>query len=238
MDILAIVTARGGSKGLPRKNILPLAGKPLIAWTIEAARQSQVATRLIVSTDSQEIADVSRAWGAEVPFLRPPELARDESPHIAVVLHALQWLEAQEGSRPARVLLLQPTAPLRSAEDIRGAVSLADRHVAAAVVSVCETAHHPFLAKRILEDGTLADSVAADGVSYLRRQALPPAYVLNGAIYLNRAESLLRDRTFVPKGARAYVMPVERSLDIDTAWDLHLAELILRNPMTGKVPAA
>ncbi len=233
MDILAIVTARGGSKGLPRKNVLPLAGKPLIAWTIEAARQSQVASRLIVSTDSQEIAEVSRAWGAEVPFLRPPELARDDSPHIAAVLHALQWLEAQEGRRPARVLLLQPTAPLRSAEDIRGAVSLADRHAAAAVVSVCEARQHPFLTKRILEDGTLADFVAAGGISYLRRQALPPAYALNGAIYLNRAESLLRDRTFVPDGSYAYVMPPERSLDVDTPWDFHLVELLLHDRRTN-----
>lgn len=229
MTIIALITARGGSKGLPGKNLLPLAGKPLLAWTIEAALHSPRLDEVILSTDDAEIARVGREWGAAVPFMRPSHLAQDQSDHLSVVEHALGWLQARDGRLPNYLLLLQPTSPLRTAEDIEAAIQTALQHDAKAVVSVCEAAHHPYLTKRIAEDGTLVNFIEAD-LPYLRRQDLPPAYALNGAIYLNRPTDLLAERTFLPKGTYPYVMPPQRSFDIDTAWDLHLADLILRNP--------
>lgn len=229
MKIVTLITARGSSKGLPRKNVLPLAGKPLIAWTIEAALKSRRLNRVIVSTDDEEIAQVARQWGADVPFLRPAELAQDASPHIDVVNHAIQWLEENEKQFPEYVMLLQPTSPFRTAQDIDQAIEIAKTHQAVAVVSVCEASEHPFLSKKISPDGTLDDFVVLNRAAYLRRQDLPPAYALNGAIYLNRRESLLCDQTFLPYGTLAYVMPTERSLDIDTPWEWHLAELILKD---------
>jgi CMP-N,N'-diacetyllegionaminic acid synthase len=226
--IVGVITARGGSKGIPRKNTVLLAGKPLIAWTIEAALRSCRLDRLIVSTDDSDIAEISRAWGAEVPFMRPPELAEDNTPHILVMLHALSWLRESDGVRPDYLMLLQPTAPLRTADDIDGAIEIAEARDAIAVVSVREMHPHPYLSKRILGDGTLADFVETD-IAYLRRQALPPAYALNGSIYLNRSESLMRDQTFIPHGTIGLVMPPERSMDVDSPWDLHLIELVLRD---------
>ena len=228
MDVLALITARGGSKGLPRKNVLPLAGKPLIAWTISAALASHCFTRVIVSTDDEEIADVSRKWGAEVPFMRPPELAQDDSVHFDTIVHAIRWLDNREEVRPDYVMQLQPTSPLRTAEDINAAVQIVQAGIAVAVVGVSVTEHHPYLMKRILEDGTAVDFVSSDATD-LRRQALPTVYSPNGAIFLNSRESLLQDRTFWLPGTHAYIMPSERSLDIDTAWDLYLADLILRD---------
>ena len=226
-ELLALVTARGGSKGVPHKNMKLLQGKPLIAWSIEAAKESPSVGRIVTSTDDEEIAEVARGWGSEVPFRRPPELARDVSPHIQVVVHALEWLERYEGYRPEYVLLLQPTSPLRTTEDIEAAVAIAEARNADAVVGVEESPHHPFLVKRLAEDGTLADFVTTD-MAYLRRQDLPMAYVVNGAIYLNRREPLLSEETFLPRQTYPYVMPQERSMDIDTPWDWFLVELVLR----------
>lgn len=227
-SIIGLIPARGGSKSIPRKNIKLLAGKPLIAWTIEAALQSHRLSRVIVSTDDAEIAQVARECGAETPFLRPSELANDDSSSISVVLHAIHWLEEREGFLPDYVLLLQPTSPFRSVQDICAAIELAEDRKAIAVIGVSEAERHPYLCKRILDDGTLADFVTSD-LAYLRRQDLPPAYALNGAVYLNRRESLLRDHSFHPSGALAYVMPIERSLEIDTPWDWRVAELILQD---------
>ena len=228
MDILALITARGGSKGIPGKNIKPLAGKPLIAWTIETALASRSLARVIVSTDDTEIAEVSREWGAEIPFLRPVELAQDASSHISVVEHALQWVETNDHWLPDYVLLLQPTSPFRMVEDIDGAIEVARQKDANAVLGVCPAHNHPYLTKRILDDGTLADFISVD-MAYMRRQDLLPAYVINGAIYLNKSSSLLQQRSFFPPGALPYIMLPERSMDIDTPWDFYLADLILRN---------
>jgi len=227
MNVVAIITARGGSKGLPRKNVLPLAGKPLIAWTISAALQSKCFTRIIVSTDDEEIAQVAREWGAEVPFMRPSELAEDDSSHVDVVENAVRWMEDTEKEFPDYIMLLQPTSPLRAAEDINGAIDMSQANDAIAVVSVSEAVNHPYLTKRISYDGTLADYVS-NASSDLRRQVLPPAYALNGAIYLIRRNAFLEYRILWPTGTYAYVMPPERSIDIDTSWEFHVAELIMR----------
>ena len=228
MNILALIPARGGSKGIPHKNIQPLAGRPLIAWSIEAALEAQSVSRVIVSTDDEKIAQTACHYGGEVPFLRPAELAGDAILTIDVVLHTLGWLVENRQTIPDYMLVLQPTSPLRTSEDIEAAIRLGLSKNAAAVVSVCEANPHPYLCKRILEDGTLQDFVSAER-QYLRRQDMPDAYALNGAIYLNRTENLLAEKTLHPRHALAYVMPVERSLDIDTGWDMHLADLILRD---------
>ncbi len=234
-EIIGVITARGGSRSVPRKNVKLLADKPLIAWTIEAALQSRGLSRVIVSTDDYEIAQVACQWGAEVPFMRPPELAQDNSPSFLAVEHAIRWLEEHDNTQPDYIMLLQPTTPLRAPEDIDTAIQIAEARNAVAVVSVCRMDHHPYLSKRILEDGTLADFVSND-MAYLRRQDLPPAYALNGAIYLNRRESLLHDRTFGPQGTYGYIMPPDRSLDIDSPWDFYLAELILKNKHEREMP--
>jgi N-acylneuraminate cytidylyltransferase/CMP-N,N'-diacetyllegionaminic acid synthase len=227
-ETIGLITARGGSKSIPRKNIKLLAGKPLIAWTIEAALQRKELSRVIVSTDDEEIAEVAKQWGAEVPFIRPSELARDDSSSISAVLHAIHWMEENELFCPDYVMLLQPTSPFTTAEDIHQSIELARKHRAVAVVSVCEAVHHPYDCKRVLGDKTLADFISTD-IVYLRRQDLPPAYAFNGAIYLSQRMALLRDQTFSPEGTIAYVMPKERSLDVDSIWDWHLAELIMKD---------
>lgn len=226
MDLLTLIPARGGSKGISRKNLAPLAGRPLIAWTIAAALGSTKLGRVLVSTDDAEIAEVARQHGAEVPFLRPSELAADESGALEVALHALGWIEDNTNDRPEYLLLLQPTSPLRIAADIDAAIELARTRSADAVLSVCEAVPHPLLARRVDEHGVLADFIPVPEASG-RRQDFPPAYYLNGAIYLNRCVSLRTTRTFQPPGALAWRMPLERSLDIDTPLDLRIAEALL-----------
>ncbi|HEX8920150.1 MAG TPA: acylneuraminate cytidylyltransferase family protein [Pyrinomonadaceae bacterium] len=225
---VGLITARGGSKSIPQKNVKLLAGKPLIAWTIEAALRSQRLSRVIVSTDDEEIARTAREWGADVPFMRPPELAQDDSPHLDVIRHALSWLESKKESELDYLMLLQPTSPLRTTEDIDAAIQLAEEKDADAVVSVCQAQDHPYLSKQITPDGKLLDFVEKPQ-GYLPRQKLPPAYSLNGAIYLVRRAVLLERDDWYTESTFAYIMPPERSFDIDTPWDLHLVELILRD---------
>jgi CMP-N,N'-diacetyllegionaminic acid synthase len=231
--ILCLVTARGGSKSIPKKNIALLAGKPLIAWTIESALRSPFLSRVIVSTDDNDIAGVARQRGAEVPFLRPAELARDDSAHIPVVVHAVEWLESHDGAQFDYVLLLQPTSPLRSKDDIDNAIRLSLEKDADSVVSVCQAFSHPYLTKYVTADGRLQDFVPKPE-GYLARQTLPPAYVVNGAIYVVRPDVLIERQTFYTERTHAYLMPPERSLDIDTPWDLYLADLILKDRLQGE----
>ncbi len=228
MRVLAVITARGGSKTVPRKNVVPVAGRPLIAWTIESALGAACLDRVIVSTDDEEIAEVARREGAEVPFARPAELSGDASPHIPVVQHAVSWVETHQGLRPESVLLLQPTTPLRTSEDIEEAFRILQETACDSVVSVCEAATHPYLTKRITADGRIQDFVETP-TGYLARQSLPPVYALNGAIYLVRRDILMERGTFQTENTCAYIMPPERSMDIDTPWDLLLADLILRH---------
>ena len=203
ISVLAVVTARGGSKGVPGKNIRLLGGKPLIVWTIEAARASTRVNRVLLSTEDDEIARIGRDAGAEVPFKRPAELAGDESSHPGVVLHALQWVKDHDGFSPEYVLVLQPTSPFRTAQDIDAAIELAMQPPRPpAVVSVYDCAHHPYWARRVLQDGTLQDFMKVK-LKDERRQALPKAYMLNGAIFLIQVESLVREQSFIPQGSRA-----------------------------------
>ncbi|HSI10806.1 MAG TPA: acylneuraminate cytidylyltransferase family protein [Chthoniobacter sp.] len=225
MKVQALIPARGGSKSIPRKNIVPVGGKPLIAWTIEAALSSKLLDRVCVSTDDEEIAAVARQYGAEVPFMRPAELASDEAGSLGVALHALDWMAAHDGE-PDYLLLLQPTSPLRTTADIDGAIRLAEEHAASAVLGVCEASPHPWLARQISPEGVLGDFFPLKDKPR-RRQDYPPAYMINGAVYLNLVTSLRAARTFQPPDARAYIMPAERSLDIDTPLELRLVDLLL-----------
>ena len=225
-SILGLIVARGGSKSIPRKNIRPVGGKPLIAYTIEAALASGCLDRVVLSTDDPEIAAVAKTFGAEVPFMRPAEMAGDASPVIDAALHAFQWLEKNDHYFPMFGMLLQPTSPLRTAADIQQAVALAVERNADAVVSVVEADRHPYLMKTIDGQGRLVPFIESPQ-SGNRRQDLPPVYAINGAIYLIKRSLLAEKRGWCPAGALAYVMPPERSLDVDTPWDLKLADLVL-----------
>lgn len=224
--VIAIIPARGGSKGLSQKNILPLGGKPLVAHTIEAARAAHSIQRVVVSTESPEIAQIARRYGAEVPFLRPPELARDDTPTLPVMQHVVAQIEAAQQLRLEVIVLLQPTSPFRRAEDIDCAVAMLEQTSADSVVSLCAVEHHPAWMKRI-DDGRVQPFLE-NAPEYTRRQDLPPVYRLNGAIYVTRRRVLLEENRILGPDTRALIMDRESSLDIDTPLDLKLAELIIQ----------
>jgi N-acylneuraminate cytidylyltransferase/CMP-N,N'-diacetyllegionaminic acid synthase len=228
MKVLAVIPARGGSKAIPDKNIKTLGGKPLIAWTILTALEAGGVRRVIVSTDSHRIAETARAYGAQVPFLRPAELAQDDTPGIVPILHAAQWCLENESYQPDYVLCLQPTSPFRTAEDIDQAIELAREKEADSVVSVTPVEHHPNWMQLVDSEGKLEDFIEG-GSSVNKRQDMPPVYALNGAIYLVRLGTLLEHKTFFTADTYAYIMPPERSMDIDTPWEMHLAELVMKD---------
>ncbi len=227
MSVLAVIPARGGSKSIPNKNIVDVGGKPLIAWTIEESQKSSAIERLIVSTDSQRIAEIALEYGAEVPFMRPDKLAADDTPGIDPIIHAANWLEENVGYRSEYVMCLSPTTPLRTAFDIDASIEMIRNKGADAVVSIVLAKHHPNWMKRMDADGYMVDYIQQENL-IPRRQDLPDVYALNGAIYLARREVLLEKRSWYTEKTCAYVMPEERSIDIDTPWDLKLASLILQ----------
>ena len=219
--VLALIPARGGSKGIPGKNISNLADKPLIAWTIEAAKTCPRIDSIVLSTDDFDIAEVAVRLGCNVPFMRPPDLAADESSSIDVIFHALEQLPEFDV-----VLLLQPTSPMRTGADIEACLDLLID--APAVVSVRPSEDHPYLIFEITDGGTLKPYSTPSSGQSLRRQDLPSAWCLNGAIYAADTGWLKRHRSFVSSETIAYQMPLERSIDIDTPADLRLADELLR----------
>jgi CMP-N-acetylneuraminic acid synthetase len=234
--ILAVIPARGGSKGVARKNVQPLAGKPLLAYSIEAAlavRDRLV--RVILSTDDPAIAEVGRACGADVPFFRPAELGGDRTPMVPVLQHAVREIESRDSLRLDWVLLLQPTAPLRSPADIRAAIALAEAGGCDSVISVVQVfAVHPILMKRI-EGDRLLPFCMEEKEGTRRQDFQPPAYMRNGAIYLTRRDVLMERGSIWGEVIRPYVMPEERSVSIDNELDFRLAELMLGDRTTPKV---
>lgn len=211
--LLAVITARGGSKGLPRKNVLLVDGKPLIAWTISAALKAKCIDRIILSSDDAEIIDVAKSWGCEVPFRRPAELAGDTATSVDVVLHAISQMPGYD-----YVMLLQPTSPLRTAQDIDSAFSLIEANESLSCASVCESEQSPYWMYRLTGDGRLVNLISLEGVAK-RRQDLPPVYVLNGAIYVVKTDWFCQEKKFISEDCIAYVMPKDRSIDIDTGND-------------------
>lgn len=225
--ILALIPARGGSKGVPRKNVRPVAGKPLLAYTVETALGArELFHRIIVSTDDEEIAAVARECGAEVPFTRPADLAGDRIPMIPVIQHAVRFVEEQDGVRLDWVLLLQPTAPFRTTRDLAQAVALAQQGGCDSVISVVQVfAHHPILMKRIENDRLLPYCIE-EKEGTRRQDYQPPAYMRNGAIYLSRRDVLMSGSVW-GQVIRPYVMPEDRSVNVDSELDLKLVELML-----------
>jgi CMP-N,N'-diacetyllegionaminic acid synthase len=213
-SVLAVIAARGGSKGVPGKNLLPIGGRPMIVWTIEAARGSRHIDRLVLSSDDQTIMDVAEAGGCEVPFRRDAALAGDEVPSSAVVADALERVPGFD-----IVVLLQPTSPLRNAADIDGTLALLVASGAPACVTVRAAQDHPYLAFRLEHASHLAPFLVLPAGTSLRRQDLPQAWCLNGAVYAARAAWFMQERTFLSPHTVGYPMPPERSLDIDTAAD-------------------
>ena len=227
--ILAVIPARGGSKGVPRKNIRELGGKPLIAWTIDAAKKSEYIDRLILSSEDEEIISVARECGCEVPFVRPDELATDDSPGIAPLLHAVTTLEEQYDY----LILLQPTSPFRSVEDIDGAIRRCIENKAESCVSVTESEKHPAWMFYLTEGNKLTSVLEAE-VNATHRQQLEPVYALNGAVYVVNIPILLKEEKLVLQDSTlAYVMPPVRSMDIDSLFDFTICELIAKRIEEG-----
>lgn len=221
--ILALIPARGGSKGIPGKNIKEFNGRPLIAYTIAAARGSGYVDTVVVTTDSAEIAEIAERYGAEVPFLRPPELARDTSKTIDAVVHARDAMEAL-GRLHDVIVLLQPTSPLRRAEEIDAAVETFFSHGGLGLASVSEVSENPVLTRRIDKSGVMHPILPIS--STVRRQDMPQFWHVDGAIYINRADDLTPE-TSLNDNPIAFVMPKLRASDIDNIEDFLRAEEIL-----------
>ncbi len=232
MKYLAVIPARSGSKGLKNKNILPLGGIPLAAWTIRAALDAKVFSEVHFSTDSTKYADIAVEYGASAPFLRPDELASDAADSWSVVKFVLNKYH-ELGKDFDAVMILQPTVPFRSADDIRNAVRLLEERGAEAVVSVTEADHAVYWSAELPPDGDMR--IFHERIQYIvQRQKLPKQYLLNGAIYLTKVDHLFNSTDIYERGCLAYVMPKERSRDIDTLEDLEWCEFLLTRRNGGK----
>lgn len=220
-SILAIIPARGGSKGIPKKNIRNFAGKPLIAWTIQEAGKSKYLDRFILSSEDREIIRVAKTWGCEVPFVRPVELAGDDTPGIEPVIHAINNI----GRHYDYVVLLQPTSPLRTAGDIDCCIQFCIRKNAPCCVSVSQASKNPYWMYTLTGQQKLSPVLKTKS-SIDRRQDLPAVYLPNGAVYVAQTSYLLEARTFITEETVAYIMPENRSWDIDTELDFLICALI------------
>lgn len=235
--VLAVIPARGGSKGVERKNIRLVCDKPLIAYTIETALAARhLFHRIIVSTEDEEIADISRQYGAEVPFMRPAELAGNKVPTLPVLQHAVRFSEQHDNVKLDWICLLQPTEPFRTVEDIEEALRLGFTGGCDSVISVVQVfATHPKLMKRI-EDGRLLRycDCLEEKEGSRRQDYKPDAYMRNGAIYLTCRDVLMKQNSIWGKVIKPYIMPPERSVSIDTELDLKLVEILMQEKLKKK----
>lgn len=225
MRYLAIIPARGGSRGIPRKNVRLLGGKPLIAWTIEAAASSEHLDRIVVSTEDPEIRGVAEASGAEVPVLRPPELAADDSPTIDCVLHMMTHLSAERDRGFDALVVLQPTSPFRVAGEIDRAVETLEDSRFSCLASYVRARSNPFWMVRKGEDGEVHKLLESQGL--YQRQKLPVVYEPNGAIYINTWDVILRERALRTSPCLLFEMESRSSVDLDTYEDWDYAEYLL-----------
>jgi CMP-N,N'-diacetyllegionaminic acid synthase len=228
--VLGVIPARGGSKGLPGKNLKRLGALSLIGHAIASAREARRLTHVVVSTDSAEIAEEAGRRGAAPPFLRPPELASDHAGMVPVLQHAVRWLEST-GERPDFVVTLQPTSPFRTGVEIDRTIDRVLETGADSAQTLVEASYHPFFMKTLDGDRTIA--LFADGKKYVRRQDAPTVYQPSGAVYVTRYHVLMDEGQVLGHDNRGIVMPFEASVNIDTEWDFQLAELLLAR---GRAP--
>lgn len=230
--VLGVITARGGSKSIPGKNIKLFLGKPLIVYTIEAAKESGAFDRIILSTDDDEIAKVGRQYGVDVPFKRPKELAQDTTPHLPVMQHVVQWLKDNENYYPDYVMILQPTSPLRKAIHIKEAIEVIKKYQSDSVVSISPVPSHfnPHWQFVLTENSKLRIFTGEPFREIIRRrQELIPTYTKNGAIYLFKTDILFREHpSFYGEDVRGYAMEEEYSINIDTLDDWGIAEALFK----------
>lgn len=232
--VVAAVFARGGSKGVPHKNIRPLAGQPLIAYSIQAALKSDLVSRVIVSTDDRDIADVARVFGAEVPFMRPDELARDDSPEWLAWQHAVRTLQAQGGPKIDVFLSVPPTSPLRDVTDLDACVQTLLDGDCDIVITVRPAERNPYFNMVVLDDSQCARLVIPGSSPIYRRQDAPVVYDMTTVAYAARPEFVLKSNSIFEGRVKAVVVPPERALDIDTELDFRFAEYMLRQTPSAK----
>ncbi len=226
--VLGLIPARGGSKSVKKKNIRHLSGKPLISYTIECARACSFIDKVVVSTDDSEIAEISKQWGAEVPFIRPPELAQDDTPMLPVIQHAVETVEEIYREMVNILILLDPTSPLRRVKDIKNAFSLFhDDDTCQAVVSGCEAHRSPYFNMVRLEDGLVQILIPADK-DIGRRQDCPPVYDLDTTVWIYSREAVMDIRQRIPPRTRLYLVPKERSIHIDSESDFMIVEFLMK----------
>lgn len=223
--VLGIIPARGGSKGLPGKNIKELAGKPLIAYTIAQAQASRYIDRILVSTDSPRIAEVARRHNAEAPFMRPPDLANDKTGMLAVLLHAIEWLEHHAQSRYDIIVLLQVTSPLRETEDIDNCIALLVEKNAENVFAVTPSHTNPYFTMVEIDENGKVRPVKSSNAQ--TRQSAPSVFEINGAVYVWWTDVLQQQQQTLLDKSHIYIMPKERSIDIDDSLDFNIASMIL-----------
>jgi N-acylneuraminate cytidylyltransferase len=229
MRTLGIIPARGGSKGIPRKNLYPLHGQPLLAYTIRAAQSSRYLSRTILSSDDLEIIEVGRGLGVDVPFVRPADLSGDEIGSASVVRHALDVVERQESACYDAIVLLEPTAPLRAGTDIDEAIESLSSSGGDSVVSVCRVdAPHP-MKMQVVAGARLRPFMPQYWREGMTRQELPAVYYLNGAVYAVRADIVRERGSLWGRETVPMIMPPERSVNIDSITDLAIAEVLLRS---------
>lgn len=234
--IHAWIFARGGSKGLPGKNIRPLMGKPLIAYAIETAKKSRYIKEVFVSTDSPDIAAVAEQYGAIVPFLRPAELADDKSPEILAWRHAVNWMRSQDQFAPMDIMVSLPTtAPLRTAEEVDEAIELFLKGEADTVIAVSKSARHPAFNMVYVDEKGYAQTILSKYVEWVpNRQAYPPAYDITTAVYVCDVNFIMKNDVYLQGRVQAIVIPEDHGIDIDTLMDFQQAELILQEQMKRK----
>ena len=229
--VISIIPARGGSKGLPRKNILELLGRPLVGWPIQAARKSKYIDRIIVSTEDDAIADIARSQGAEAPFLRPEELAADASTSISVIEHAISFMKDQ-GESYDYCVLLEPTSPMTESQDVDNAIDKLDRQrpIADAIVGVSRVeATHPAFDVKIGVNGLLEPYMANDWANSIRRQGIPELFSFDGSLYISDIPVLLEKKGFYHSRSLPLVTPKWKSFEIDDIIDFICVEAIMKN---------
>lgn len=226
--MIAIIPARGGSKGLPGKNIKEFCGKPLIAYSIEAAQKANLVSRIFVSTDDEGIAEIAKEYGAEIPFLRPAELATDTAFAIDNYIYTIGKLNSDQNLNINEFLVLQPTSPLRTSQDIDNAIEIYIKNNADSVISVTEMSHSPLWAKRINNNGTI-EEYFPNFNGFKNRQELEKAFIPNGVIFILKEILLKKIHTYYSDKTYPYIMPAERSVDIDNIFEFEFAEYLMRN---------